>query len=298
MIVVDYSGCAIAGIMTFQDDLYEGNKNLENLIRHVILSMLKSYKKKFAAEFGKELILACDGSDNWRKKVFPHYKYKRKKDKAASDIPWGEIYRYMDLVLNEINEFFPYKIIKIDRAEADDVMAVLARDIATMNIKSSGLYDEPEPVLIISSDKDMKQLLSLEHVKHYLPRDNKFVKLEESPKMFLRRLILTGDTGDSVPNIFSPSDSFVTGIRQKPATAKKMAPFLEAENMLTATTDPIILERLKENSRLISFAFIPTDIKEEIVAAYDYKPTGNKMSIYNYLVSRDMRIMMKDIEEF
>ena len=116
--------------------------------------------------------------------------------------------------------------------------------------------------------------------------------------MYLRRLILTGDKGDGVPNIYSPNDSFVTGIRQKPATSKKMAPFLEATNMMDATEDPIILERLKENSRLISFAFIPKDIKEEIIEAYDYTPVGNRMSIYNYLANKDMRQMMKDIEEF
>lgn len=298
MIIVDYSGCAIAGIMMFQEDLYRGNDNLENLVRHVILSSLKSYKKRFSAEFGKELILACDGGNNWRKAVFPHYKYKRKKDKEASDIPWDEIYRHMNLVQNEIREFFPYKVIQHDRAEADDVMAVLARDVAVMNTSTNGLYEEPEPTLIISSDKDMKQLLSLEHVKHFLPRDNKFVKLEETPKMFLRRLILTGDVGDGVPNVFSPNDSFFTGTRQKPATEKKMLPFLEAKNMMDASTDPVILERLKENSRLISFSFIPKDIRDEIIESYAVPAGGSKMTIFNYLASKDMKQMMKDIDEF
>jgi len=297
MIVIDYSGTAIAAIMGFQDDLRSG-KDVENLIRHVIISTVKMYKKQFSREFGNEIVIACDGRNYWRKQVFEYYKYKRKKAKEESDIPWGLIHECMDNVRHDLKEYFPYKVILVDEAEADDVMAVMSTVIATSKVSSTGLYDEPEKVLLITSDKDMKQLLVSDRVKMYLPRDKKFAKLEESSKLFLRRLILTGDAGDGVPNVFSPSDSFFTGIRQKPATEKKMQPFLEAKSMVDATADEAIKARIAENAKLISFSFIPQSVKDDIVSQYNVPVVGTKMTVFNYLAHKGMNLLLQDIEDF
>lgn len=297
MIVIDYSGTAIANIMQFQEDLKAGN-DLENLIRHVILSTIKSYKKRFKGEYGNDIVIACDASENWRKEVFPHYKHKRKKAREESDIPWSEVFRYMDLVREELKEFFPYKVIQKNRAEADDIMAVMAIDIAATKPRGPGLFDDPEPTLIISSDKDMSQLLAHDHVRQYLPRDKKFVKLEDSPRMFLRKLILTGDSGDGIPNVFSPNDAFVTGTRQSPATAKKMAPMLEAKNMADAAPNETVKARVLENAKLIAFSFIPEDVKQMIIEAYHVPVENNKMTVLKYLMEKDMKNLIKDVDEF
>ena len=42
----------------------------ENMVRHMVLNSLRSYRQKFSAEFG-EMIIACDNTNCWRKKVFP-----------------------------------------------------------------------------------------------------------------------------------------------------------------------------------------------------------------------------------
>lgn len=298
MIVIDYSGVAIAAIMMFQEDLHKPDDELENIIRHVILSSIKNIKKRHNREYGPTMVIACDGQDYWRKDIFPHYKASRKKEREKSDIPWEKIHRYMDLVREELREHFPYKVIRVNKAEADDVFAVIVNDIALNSTTKVGLYDEEEPVLIVSSDKDLKQLLVRPSVKMWLHRDNKFAKLEEPVKMFLRRLILTGDTGDGVPNVFSPNDSFVAGIRQKPATEKKMAPLLEAKNMADAAPDDLIKQRILENAKLIAFNFIPEYVQEEIREAYHAPVGGNKMTIFNYLASKKMKQMLEDIEEF
>ena len=296
MIVVDYSGTAIAAIMQFQEDLKRGD-DVENIIRHVIINTIKMYKRQFKREFGNEIIIACDGRNYWRKDIFEYYKYRRKKDREKSDVPWELIHESMEMVKQDLINHFPYKVIQVNAAEADDVMAVMCMHIAPANKQSIGLYEDPEPVLLITSDKDMKQLWS-EHVKIYLPRDKKFAKLEDSKKMFLRKLILTGDAGDGVPNVFSPNDSFFTGIRQKPATQKKMLPFLEAKNMTDATDDPLIKQRIIENARLISFSFIPDRVEQDIIAAYNVPPKGNKMTIFDYLARKGMKQMMNDIDDF
>ena len=68
MILVDYSQVALAAILTFQRELKGDEAEVKNLIRHVTLSKLKSYKKKYAKEYG-ELVICCDGRKYWRKEI-------------------------------------------------------------------------------------------------------------------------------------------------------------------------------------------------------------------------------------
>jgi len=72
MIIVDYSGIAIAAIFSQQrpDEIEEG------LIRHMILNSLRMYNVKFKQDYG-QMIIACD-STSWRKEKYPQYKFKRK----------------------------------------------------------------------------------------------------------------------------------------------------------------------------------------------------------------------------
>ena len=300
MIVIDYSGVAIAAITGFKEDLHRDEAHVENLIRHVILSTIKNYKKKFKREFGSEVVIAVDVGPYWRKGIFEHYKAGRKKAKDDSDIPWDLVFKHMYATLEDIKLHFPWKVIAVNGAEADDVMAIMANTVAynnqTKDLLDTG--DEPEKTVIISSDKDLCQLMTHPNIRVWSPYKESFTKLEHSPVMFLRRLILTGDRGDGIPNVFSPADSFVTGIRQKPATEKKMLPILEAKSMLDAAPDDTIKQRIAENARLISFAFIPSDLKRAIIEAYDVKPKGNQMTILKYLASKSMKQMLDDVDQF
>ena len=210
MIVIDYSGVAIAAITGFKEDLQRDEAHVANLIRHVVLSTIKNYKKKFKKEYDNELIIAVDSAPYWRKSIFPHYKAKRKKAREESDIPWDLIHKYMRLVLEDIREHFPWKVIAVPSAEADDIMAVMAQDIAVRNGKSDNLLDTedaPEKTVIISSDKDLKQLMTHPNIRCWSPYQEAYAKLDVSVKQFLRRLILTGDSGDGIPNCWSPEDS-------------------------------------------------------------------------------------------
>lgn len=299
MIVIDYSGVAIAAITGFKEDLKRDEAHVEDLIRHVVLSTIRGYKKKFSREYGNEIVIAVDSSPYWRKEVFPHYKFGRKKAKEESDIPWELIYKYMDLIISEIQEFFPWKVISIPGAEADDVMAVMAMYVAVDNAKTDLLDvgNSTEKTLIISSDKDLRQLMTDPNIRVWSPYTQTYAKIETTAKLYLRELILTGDSGDSIPNCWSPSDSFVQGVRQKPATQKKMKPLLEAANMLDVAEEDV-KKRIIENTQLISFAFIPKSIKNAIIEAYQVQPVGTKMTILKYLASKNMKRMLDDIDQF
>ena len=61
MILIDYSQVALSNILSFQRELRGTGSEVKNLIRHVTLSTLKSYKKKYGKEYG-ELVICCDVS--------------------------------------------------------------------------------------------------------------------------------------------------------------------------------------------------------------------------------------------
>ena len=157
MILIDYSQVALSAILTFQRELKGSESEIKNLIRHVTLSTLKSYKKKYGKEYG-ELVICCDGRKYWRKEIFEHYKASRKKMRDSSDLDWKLIFDTLSEMREDIAKYFPYRVIHIERAEADDIIAAMTVWCQKNQLVKEGLVDEPQPILIMSSDKDFKQL--------------------------------------------------------------------------------------------------------------------------------------------
>ena len=171
-----------------------------NTIRPAVLNTLRLYRTKFASEFG-ELILCCDDRKSWRKELFPNYKASRKKTRSAAPIDWDNLYECLNQLKEELIEWFPYKVLQVEKAEADEIIAVLV-----------GLANER--TLILSSDKDFIQLHHF-NVRQYSPIQKKFV--EGDAKWSLHEKLVKGDVGDGVPNIMSDDNVFVDeGRRQKP----------------------------------------------------------------------------------
>jgi 5'-3' exonuclease, N-terminal resolvase-like domain/T4 RNase H, C terminal len=301
MIVLDYSGIAIASILGYDSKLEGSLDENKNLVRHVILSKIRDYKRRFSKEYGNEIVIACDGGDYWRKKVFPHYKASRKKNRENSDIPWDMVYQCMDDSLDVLRNFFPYKVIKVSGAEADDVMFVMSDVVCKQRGTVVGIESEVvgEKCLVISSDKDMIQLHS-NTTRLYSPYKETYATFQpgETAKSFLRKLILTGDTGDGIPNVFSPASTLVDGIRQKAATEKKMKPILESSDLISGTDDPDVKKRIVENARLISFKFVPTEIVNSIIDSYNEPIEGTRMAAYEWMAANNMKLLMNDIEAF
>jgi len=300
MICIDYNNVFIRAITGYVEDLKRDDAHIENLIRHVILSGIRDYKTRFRKDFGDDIVIGCDCGPYWRHEIFPHYKLNRKKNRDKSDLPWDLIKKCMDQMKHDLAEHFPYRVINIKGVEADDVLAVMAREVAIQKNRGDGLdvSDDPEKTVLISSDKDGFQLMTHPNIRCWSPYTKAFVKLEMSTKEYLRRLILTGDQIDACPNVFSPSDSFFTGTRQKAATEKKMKPLLDAPNMLDAAADDVLRQRIMENTRLISLAAIPRSIQNKIIDAYNVPPKGTKMTALQYMISHRMDNMLGDIDLF
>ena len=278
MILLDYSQIVIANVMM--------NKRAmsEDFVRHAVLNTIRMYHHKFTKEYG-ELVVCCDAPDNWRRDAFKYYKAQRKTTRDKSDFDWTELYRILHIVREEISENFPYKVVYIDGAEADDI-------IATIVMKR----DEQKPVLILSSDKDFIQLQKYPNVNQYSPLTKKFLNTV-NPDNFLREHILRGDTSDGVPNFLSSDDTFVvTDKRQTPLSKKKVSVWAELEPDVFCQGEQ--LRNYRRNEMLIDFTKIPEWLQINIVDEYVNQPEVGRSRLFNYFIKHKLKNLMEHINEF
>ena len=282
MILIDFSGIAIATIAV--------NKvNDESMLRHMMLNSIRMYRTKFKKDYG-EVVLAIDSGNNWRRNYFPQYKANRRKDRAESDFDWGEAFRILHLVQEEIKENFPYHVIKIDECEADDIIGTLVE-----NTQEFGQYED---VMIVSSDHDFKQLQKYNNVKQFSPMMKKPV-VEDHPKTNLTLKILTGDAGDGVPNVLSDDDVFVEGRRQTPLSKKKKEAILEDLSEGELLYAASWYRNYCRNETLIDLTKTPDRLKEKILEEYkNQDPLKNKGLVFPYLINKNMKMLIESVEEF
>lgn len=279
----------MASILTFSADLKKGSEeDVKNLIRHVALSSIKSYKKKYGKEYG-DIVIACDGQGYWRKKQFANYKAGRKKAREASDLNWDTIFTTLSEIREDLIKHFPYSVIRVEGAEADDVIAVL--------VEQTQEFGMHEPVMIVSSDKDFKQLHKYNNVKQYSPMLKKLITVKKNElHPWLIEHIVKGDAGDGIPNILSDDDTFVNEVRQKPITAKRLQEFVDKG--IDACKNDQERRNYSRNKSLVDFSYIPEYIKEAVVSEHRKEPVGDKNSVMSYLIKNKCRLLLNEIEEF
>lgn len=256
----------------------------ESMCRHMVLNSIRMYKTKFGPEYG-ELIIACDNKNYWRRQVFPYYKANRKKSQAESELDWKAIFECLNKIRSELKEHFPYRIIDVDSAEADDVIGTLCQEFGNTNQK----------ILILSGDKDFQQLQRFINVTQYNPVMKKFVVCN-NPDMFLKEHILKGDTGDGIPNVLSDDNCFVVGSRQKPLTSKKMSALIDLD--LDNKHDHIVFRNYMRNKQLIDLTEIPENIKIQILESYDNQANKKSPNLLNYFIANRLRNLTESIGDF
>ena len=281
MILVDLNQVLLSGLMA-QISNQKGVKLDENLVRHMILNILRMHIRNFRKEYGN-VVLCCDNRKYWRKDYFPFYKAGRKKNREKSDLDWHMIFDMLAKFKVELKENFPYKVIDVDGAEADDIIGTL-----------TPIYSAHEKILILSSDGDFLQLQNYKDVKQYNPAQKKYV-VSENPIMDLKEKIIRGDKGDGIPNVFSPADCFVRDLRQKPITKGTLEKLMR-ENYLDQ--EETVKANFIRNATLIDLTFIPTEIKEKIINTYEETKPASRQKLLNYFIEHKLKNLMDVIEEF
>ena len=279
MILLDFSNIIVGSIMV-SSRVPNEERFSEDFIRHLVLNSIRSYRKKYHKKYG-EMVICTDHLYSWRKEVFPFYKAHRKvqreKQAQKEGVDWGSLFEIIDKIKHELEEFFPYKVIKVPHAEGDDVIAVLAKHAK-------------EPSLIVSSDKDFNQLYKYKVIRQFSPIKQKMMN-GINPDAYLKEHIIRGDKGDGIPNILSDDNCMVEGVRQKPISKKKVETWINDDLSGSYHWD--------RNQQLIDFDFIPVSIQQDIVSEYQKTiPSNRRRGLLNYFVKNRMKMLIEHIGDF
>tara|TARA_B100001094_G_C18193042_1_gene808606 strand:- start:3064 stop:3918 length:855 start_codon:yes stop_codon:yes gene_type:complete len=284
MILIDNNQLILSNFFQLEKQGIDDPAEKENMLLHMVLNSYRLYRTKFLREFG-ELVICHDSSNCWRKDLFPEYKANRKKAQKKSDVDWSEVHNLMDSVRSDIEKHLPYKNIKVDRAEADDIIYAMCKE-----------FNQIENILIVSNDKDFQQLQVFPTVKQFSPTKKKYLVCEK-PNMFLLDHIIRGDASDGVPNILSDDDVFVTDDkRQKRLTSKR---FEEIYDLYTDGSDMGSYSRnWNRNETLIDLCKVPDHIVKESIQSFETSETPDRSNLLNYFIERKLKNLMGSIEEF
>lgn len=284
MILLDLSQVMISNIMLQVGQHTDAIQ--PDLVRHMVINTIRSLKVKFANEYG-ELVIACDDRKYWRREMFPPYKGNRKADREKSSIDWPALFDTLNTIKQELKDNFPYRVIQVEGAEADDVIGTIAMEFGSE-------LNNGNKILILSGDKDFVQLQRFGNVSQYDPVRKKDIK-SNNPELFLKELVLSGDRGDGIPNVLSPDNCIIEGLRQKTLRETKIRELLNAD---FDSLPEEIIRNWNRNSMLIDLRCIPQPLRNSIIEEYHSQASKPRDKMFNYFINHKMKLLMESIGDF
>lgn len=281
MILIDMSNifyrCMFVLEKLHKDESVKFNTDYKQITKDELLPMMVkevlSIEDKFKYDWGK-VVICCDGKGNWRYDFFKEYKQKRTENKENDERDWEYLRGLFEEIKNDIKTNSKYIVIEVPRLEADDLIALTTK------------YSQ-EAIMIVSNDKDLNQLVDGQRIKQFSLMTNDYVDREHH---LLNEAILTGDSGDGVPNIFSDDNHYIREdkVRAKPVTKGMKEYFSDKivnEASLIVYINEInskgkeeldlnkILHNYQRNRMMIDLKMIPTiyekDYKNECIKAIE-----------------------------
>ena len=282
MVLVDMNQVTLSSLMMQIGQSKDLQVN-PDLVRHMVLNSIRTYRIQFVEDYG-ELVLCYDSKHYWRKDVFPQYKSHRKKMRESSDFDWNTIFNTLNALKEELRENFPYKMLEVYGAEADDIIATICES-------------QKENIMIVSGDKDFIQLQKYKNVKQWNPVQKKMLK-DKNPDLYLKEHIIKGDRSDGIPNVLSDDNSFVDKIRQKPLTKKKIQSWVEHDFMDVAPNEEA-KRNYHRNTTLVDLSKIPQDLKDKIKETYKTTPIlGDRKNLINYFINNKLKELTNNLGDF
>ena len=219
-----------------------------------------------------KVIMALDERPSWRYEVYKDYKCNRKAGRDAAIVDFEKFFPILNTFMDQFKETFTkICVLSVPRSEADDLIAILCKDILT---------DDTTEKIIISNDSDLHQLIN-KNTKQYNPLTKKMVECL-NPKKELDIKILTGDKTDSIPPV-----------RRKvgEVTAGKI---LDNGLDLFLNESEENKQNYIRNKKLIDLNFIPENIKQNIINSYNnYKLTNmSGQKIMDFFIMNKLNKLM------
>ena len=281
MIIMDMNQITLASLMMHLN-MTKTDEPDENMVRHMILNSIRMYRSQFNKEYG-EIVLTYDSKHYWRRDFFPNYKAGRRKGREKDSKDWDLIFGVLNKIKAEFKDNLPYKYLEVYGAEADDIIATLCKN-----------FCNDDKIMIVSGDKDFIQLQKYSNVQQYSPILKKYVNGHD-PDTYIKEHILKGDTSDGVPNVLSPDNTFVDGLRQRPLGKKKI------ENWLDIDIDDLqdeVKRNYQRNDKLINLDRIPEELEKEIMVDFCEAPCGDRSKLLNYFIQSRLKNLTETIGEF
>jgi len=243
--------------------------------KHLYLNMMLNQIKKFKAE---KMVMAIDSKNVWRRDIFPAYKATRKANRDKSTIDFDKFFPVLEEYLKDLKEVFsPIIFAKIDRCEGDDIIAAIVQN------------DRKSQITIVSTDKDLNQLLKFKNVKQFDPIKKTYVQ-SLNPEVDLQKKIIMGDKGDNIPAIKA---------RIGKVTAANIITEGTLDDLLNdIETGDIVKNNLVRNTQLIDLSYIPKEIQTKVtdyINTYPTSPLDGK-KLFDFAVKHRLPNLIDEIE--
>jgi 5'-3' exonuclease len=256
-----------------------------------ILQLIETFKPT-------KVVVAIDSKQNWRKGVYPDYKANRKVARDASSFDFEAFFPILDEYIEELKALFTnIYFLRIDRCEGDDIIGVLTKEYHDKGIRS----------IIVSTDRDMNQLLRYKSVKQYDPMKKKMFEIL-NPLVELECKIIMGDKGDNIPAI-KPKVGPVTAaalikkdyIHEITELNEKVESGLISKTVLSEdqSNSLIHLKNYYRNQQLIDLSFIPKNIKDSIneeLNTYTLEKFDSK-KLLKFIIKNRMGAFLDELQE-
>jgi 5'-3' exonuclease len=195
----------------------------------------------------------CCREDIWRNNHTTAYKATRNEVRQTDTFDPEAFTQAYDIILPELESAKICQSISIKKLEADDVIAVVTKEILKHNPQAD--------ITIITNDNDYIQLLACTspppenlRIINLQGKDiSKRVETEVSKYLLFKTII--GDKSDNIPSIAA---------KIGPKTAEKLASNPDELDKLFAK-NPAAKEQFDKNDLLINFEKIPVDLSDRVL---------------------------------
>ena len=216
-------------------------------------------------------VFDCPRDKIWRNQHYNAYKSNRDTEKHKRE-NISEVFRYTyNTIFPQLENLHNVKTIKIERAEADDVIAVIKKNVRKKLPNRK--------IVIVTNDNDYLQLA--DDNTTLINMNNKILteKSRGNPKDDLLAKIICGDNSDTIPQIFKKCG---------PKTVQK---YLDNPELLEErlNAEPESKKKFEFNKLLIDFDMIPENIQKNITEKF------NKL---NMIVEDESDYVQKKIDTF
>lgn len=273
-VIIDFNNLCVRHYF-IKDIEAETNPNIKLWKYNVIESV---YNALFKEPNINEMILAIDDSRSWRKKFWPRYKESREGKRKTAKIDWNIFHKEYEKFHNEIQEYLPFKTLKIRNAEADDIIGAIC-------------LEKNKNFIIISNDEDFQQLIC-SRIKLYHPLRQKYIEID-SAEDFIVKKCLTGQPKDDIFNIKTaldwPKD------KRKPGFGEVSAKKVMSEGYENWLKKENLEERFRINRILIDLKLIPKSLKSHIINEYDNYKLPDPSLYYDFFKNNNFTGFLEKI---